>query len=192
MTEDPVLLGRPQSRGLRLLQRVLAIAVLGVTVAAAVGGLVGNLTGRFAPPGWGILALFVAGAGLLDFLLLRFVLQSAAYPRLRGGVLSGFTLFDGAFHVDLASVDSARVIVGDPRVAGGSPALRLTGVGPRRRRTARFSLETSGARVLGPSDWLLIADALSHNPDRAAVQDAIVWLRQEAAGRTLAASRADA
>ena len=184
MIDERVLLGRPQSRGLRLLQRTLAIAVLAVTVAGVLVGLAGNLTGRFSGPGWGILALFMVGAGLLDFLILRFVLQSAAYPALRGNVLSGFTLFDGAFDVDLASVESARVIVGDPRVAGGSPALRLTGVGPRRRRTARFFLETSGARVLGPADWLRIADALSHNPDRAAVKDAIVWLRQEAAGRT--------
>lgn len=182
--DERVLLGRPQSRGLRLLRRSLAIAVLAVTVAGVVAGLVGNLTGHFPGPGWGILALFVVGAGLLDFLLLRFVLQSAGYPALRGDVLSGFTLFDGIFHVDLASVESARVIVGDPRVAGGSPALRLTGVGPRKRRMARFFLETSGARVLGPADWLRIADALSHNPDQAAVREAIVWLRQEAAGRT--------
>lgn len=179
-----MLLGRPQSRGLRLLQRALAVAVLVVTVAGALAGLVGNLTGRFAGPGWGILALFVLGAGLLDFLLLRFVLQSPGYPALRGDVLSGFTLFDGVFHVDLASVESARVVVGDPRVAGGSPALRLAGAGPRGRRTARFFLETSGARVLGPHDWLRIADGLSHNPDRAAVREAIVWLRQEAAGRS--------
>lgn len=184
MREERVLLGRPQSRGLRLVQRGLAIAVLVVTVAAALGGLVGNLTGRFVGPGWGILALFVVGAGLLDFLLLRFVLQSAGYPAMRGDVLSGFTLFDGVFHVDLASVESARVIVGDPRVAGGTPALRVTGAGPRRRRMARFFLETSGARVLGPPDWLRIADALSHNPDRAAVKDAILWLRQEAADRS--------
>lgn len=184
MNEERVLLGRPQSRGLRLLQRGLAVAVLVLTVAGALFGLLGNLTGRFAGPGWGILALFVVGAGLLDFLLFRFVLQSAAYPAMRGDVLIGFTLFDGVFHVDLASVASARVIVGDPRVAGGTPALRVTGVGPRRRRTARFFLETSGARVLGPPDWLRIADALAHNPDRAAVKDAIVWLRQEAADRS--------
>lgn len=182
--DDRILLGRPQSHGVRLLQRALAVAVLVVTIAGVAAGLVGNLTGRLPGPGWGILALFVVGAGLLDFLLLRFVLQSAGYPVLRGDVLSGFTLFDGVFHVDLASVESARVIVGDPRVAGGSAALRLTGVGPRKRRMARFFLETSGSRVLGPADWLRIAEALSHNPDRAAVKDAIVWLRQEAAGRS--------
>jgi len=181
--EERVLLGRPQSRGLRLLQRVLAVAVLVITVGGALVSLVGNLTGRFTGVGWGVLALFVVGGGLLDFLLLRFVLQSAAYPALRGQVLSGFTLFDGVFHVDLASVESATIVVGDPRVAGGTAALRLTGAGPS-RRTARFFLETSGARVLGPPDWLLIAEALSHNPDRAAVKDAVVWLRQEAADRT--------
>jgi hypothetical protein len=184
MIDERILLGRPQPRRLRLLQRALAIAVLVLTVGGALISLVGNLTGRFMGASWGILALFVVGGGLLDFLLLRFVIQSAGYPALHGDVLSGFTLFDGAFHVDLASVESATVVIGDPRVAGGSAALRLTGVGPRKRRMARFFLETSGARVLGPADWLLIAGALSHNPDQAAVKEAIVWLRQEAADRS--------
>jgi hypothetical protein len=184
MVDERILLGRPQPPRLRLLQRGLAIAVLVVTAGGSLFSLVGNLTGRFTGAGWGVLLLFVVGGGLLDFLLLRFVFQSPDYPALRGDVLSGFTLFDGSFDVDLASVESATVVVGDPRVAGGSAALRLTGVGPRKRRMARFFLETSGARVLGPADWLLIARALSHNPDQAAVKEAVVWLRQEAAGRS--------
>ncbi len=184
MGGERILLGRPLPRRVRLLQRVLAIAVLVITGGGALISLVGNLTGRFTGAGWGILALFAVGGGLLDFLLLRFVLQSADYPALQGDVLSGFTLFDGVFQVDLAAVESASVVVGDPRVAGGSAALRLTGVGPRKRRLARFFLETSGARVLGPADWLLIARALSHNPDQPGVREAIMWLRQEAADRS--------
>lgn len=184
MIDERVLLGWPQPRRVRVLQRILAIAVLVLTAGGALISLIGNVTGRFTGAGWGVLLLFVIGGGLLDFLLLRFLLRAADYPALQGDVLSGFTLFDGVFDVDLASVESATVVVGDSRVAGGSAVLRLTGVGPRKRRLARFFLETSGARVLGPPDWLLIAGALSHNPDQAAVKQAILWLRQEAADRS--------